>query len=330
MDSGKQRRVKAAIRGERPDRIPLSFWTHFPGIDLDAVKLAETTYNFYKCLDLDFVKNMSNGLFSIEDWGCICDFSEIARGGVAKVLKYAINTSDDWSSLRELDISQGALGRELKSLEHLLTFMKGEAPVLVTIFSPLTTAQKLCGPAFFQYLRTEPAKVREALRVIAASTARYAARAIKIGCSGVYFASQLASLDFLTERKYHEFGVYFDLEVLHALGSTAWFNVLHIHGDNIMFNLLKDYPVQAISWHVWESDPTVEAFLLATADKCIMGGLQRFHITADARTKITDDITHMVKITGGKRLLMAPGCVIRAPYDLNTLMFIRQAILRTG
>jgi uroporphyrinogen decarboxylase len=328
MDSVKHQRVKATIRGERPDRVPLSFWTHFPGIDLDAVKLAETTYNFYRRLDLDFVKNMSNGLFSIEDWGCICDFSEIARGGVAKVTKHAIETSDDWTALKDLDINQGAFGRELQSLEHLLALMNGEAPVLATVFSPLTTAQKLCGPAFFQHLRTEPEKVTEALRVIAASTARYAARAVEIGCSGVYFASQLASYDFLTQSQYREFGVRFDLQVLHALGNTAWFNVMHIHGDNIMFDLLKDYSVQAISWHVWESAPTVEAFLSATADKCIVGGLQRFHITADARTKLAEDIMHMVEITGGKRLLLAPGCVIRAPFDLNTLVFIRQAISR--
>jgi len=330
MGSIKQQRVQATIRGERPDRVPCSFWTHFPGIDLDAVKLAETTFNFYRQLDLDFVKNMSNGLFSIEDWGCICDFSEIERGGVAKVMKYAIETSDDWRALKELDINKGALGRELQSLEYLLALMKGDAPVLVTIFSPMTTAQKLCGPAFFQHLRTSPEKVIDALQVIAMSTAQYAARAVEIGCSGVYFASQLASYDLLTQREYHEFGVRFDLQVLNSLGNTAWFNVMHVHGDNIMFNLLKDYSVHAISWHVWETAPTVEAFLSASINKCIVGGLQRFHITADARNEITADISRMVEITGGKRLLLAPGCVIRSPFDMDTLIFTRQAIAHAG
>ena len=269
---------------------------------------------------------MSNGLYSIEDWGCDCDFSEIARGGVAKVIKHAIKTSDDWVLLKDLNIDQGALGRELKSLEYLVALMKGEAPVLATIFSPLTTAQKLCGPAFFQHLRTEPVKVLEGLRVITASTVKYAARAIEIGCSGIYFASQLASYDYLTQQEYQKFGVYFDLLVLNALDGAAWFNVMHIHGDNIMFNLLKDYSVPAISWHVWESAPTVETFLSITGKKCIVGGLQRYHITADARTKIVEDIVQMIRLTEGKRLFFAPGCVIRAPFDMSTLAFTREAI----
>lgn len=44
----KKERIQAAIVGEKPDKLPYSFWTHLPGIDLNPELLAEKTYEFYK------------------------------------------------------------------------------------------------------------------------------------------------------------------------------------------------------------------------------------------------------------------------------------------
>jgi uroporphyrinogen decarboxylase len=92
----KVERIKCILNGETPDRPAYSFWTHFPRTDLDARALAETSYAFYKDLDLDFIKTMPNGMFSIQDWGCTCDFSQIASGGVARVMDTVVKAPDDW------------------------------------------------------------------------------------------------------------------------------------------------------------------------------------------------------------------------------------------
>ena len=44
----KAERIRAALRGERPDRVPYALWSHFPGIDMDPEKLAEESWSFYK------------------------------------------------------------------------------------------------------------------------------------------------------------------------------------------------------------------------------------------------------------------------------------------
>lgn len=46
----KKERIQAAIAGEKPDKLPYSFWTHLPGIDLNPELLAEKTYEFYKSM----------------------------------------------------------------------------------------------------------------------------------------------------------------------------------------------------------------------------------------------------------------------------------------
>ena len=65
----KKERIQAAIAGEKPDKLPYSFWTHLPGIDLNPELLAEKTYEFYKKYDIDFIKTMNNGMYAIEDFG---------------------------------------------------------------------------------------------------------------------------------------------------------------------------------------------------------------------------------------------------------------------
>src|SRR5437868_2115772 len=116
----KLNRVQAALRGETVDRPPYGFWTHLPGIDLIPLRLAEETAAFCTRYDLDFVKSMPNGLYCVEDWGCVCDYSEIVRGGIAKVVQSPITSGYDWEKLERVDVNQGAFGRELQHLAALV------------------------------------------------------------------------------------------------------------------------------------------------------------------------------------------------------------------
>lgn len=312
-------RIQAALKGDAVDRTPYSFWTHLPGIDLDPVKLAEHTFDFYKAFDLDFVKSMANGMFSIEDFGCECDYNEIPNGGVAKLAKTVIQCADDWDAIQPLDVTKGAYGRELYSLRLLLQKVNAEAPVIATEFSPLTTAEKISGGTLLEHIKLQPGKVKYALDIIADAAIEHAKKAIELGCSGIFLASQMSSVDKTTVEIYKEFGAPYDLKVLKNLPKEAWFNVIHLHGNNVMFDIVKDYPVQAISWHVWETEPTVADFMAQAPGKCIVGGLKRFDVTNDQRDNLMETIKKMQHETNNKRLILAPGCVIRYPVNKATL-----------
>ena len=88
----KKERIEAVILGEHVDRIPYSLWSHLPGIDLDPVANAEHTYDFYKTYDVDILKTMNNGMYSVEDYGVKVDYSEIEKGGVAKSVDTPVKT----------------------------------------------------------------------------------------------------------------------------------------------------------------------------------------------------------------------------------------------
>lgn len=321
----KKERIWAAVHGETPDTLPYSFWTHLPGIDLDPEKLAEHTYEFYKTYDVDFIKTMNNGMYAIEDFGCEIDYSEIPKGGVAKVVKTPIHEAGDWLKLKPCSVEEGSLARELKGLRLLLDKVKGEeVPVIFTIFSPLTIANKLSGNTLLQYLADgHSQEVHSALKVITQTTCDMARAVLDLGADGIFFAAQSSTYDFMTVEEYRQFGVPYDLEVLQA-AEKGWMNTIHAHGVNIMFEVLKDYPVQVFNWHAWETLPAVdEAF--AMTGKCLMGGLKRADITQRDRGAIQHQIYECYRMLGGRNQILTPGCVIRYPLDKDTLTYVKQA-----
>lgn len=316
-------RVQAALNGEPTDRIPYAFWSHLPGIDLNPELLAKETLSFCNSYDIDIVKMMSNGMYPIEDFGCVCDYSEIASGGVAKVVSTPVHDYNDWSKIPNVSTDAPSLKRELTSLKNHMKLFRDRAPVLFTLFSPFTTAHKLSGGKILEHIRSgNTTLVEHALESIAQTTSSLAKKAIDFGASGVFFATQLSSYDFTTEEEYREYGTRYDLLALDG-AQKGWLNTLHIHGENIMFKLLKDYPVHVLNWHVWETEPEIQE-ARKISNKCFMGGINRKSITSGDHAALEQQINDSIKQSGGKKHILTPGCVIRYPLIPATLKYIEK------
>jgi len=318
----KYERIRAAVKKEPVDKLPYSFWTHMPGDDLVPEVIAQKTYDFYKEYDLDFIKMMNNGMYSTEDFGCEADYSEIKKGGMAKLVKTPVSCAEDWENLVQPDIHAGAYGRELRHLKLLLEKVDHEAPVLFTVFSPITTANKISLNTVKQMIREGKGElVQKGLEVITQTTCELAAEAIRLGADGIFLATQMSTYDVFEEREYREYGMPYDVRVFQAAGK-GWFNTLHAHGENIMFNLLKDYPVNVFNWHAFETFPS-PAQARDLTGQCLMGGIKRFSITNRDRNAIQEEIYNCFQQLGGRGHILTPGCVVRYPLDKETLDFVR-------
>ena len=319
----KKERIYAAVRGEKTDRLPYAIWTHLPGIDMDPERLADETYKFFKTYDTDLIKTMNNGMYAIEDFGCEIDYSQIEKGGVAKLISTPINSLDDFKKIKALDINEcKAIQRELYMLKLLLEKTKDEnVPVIFTVFSPFTTINKLCGNRILDYIKTGETKViHEALKAITDLTAKLVKKVNVSGADGIFFASQMSSYDVTDEKTFREYGEFYDRQVLKT--STGMCDTIHCHGTSIMFDILKDYPVDIFNWHAWESLPSLEE--AKATGKCIMGGLDRRDITDRNFDKIRFQIQECLKTFEKKKHILAPGCVIRYPLDQKVLSFIKK------
>jgi uroporphyrinogen decarboxylase len=99
--------------------------------------------------------------------------------------------------------------------------------------------------------------------------------------------------------------------VLEAVAGKAPFNVLHNCGDNIYFDLLADYPVEAISWAATLSgNPTLGEGKQRTR-KAVMGGVSEKTTLPDGTPEeVAAAVSRALDQTSGRRVLIAPGCSI--------------------
>jgi len=321
----KRERLEAAIRGETVDRPPVALWRHFPGCDQEPAELAASTVAFQRQYDFDFIKVTPASSFCVRDWGAE-DRWLGNQEGTREYSRYVVKSPEDWYALPDLDPEKGVLGGQLRCLELIGGAVGDLVPFIQTIFNPLSQAKNLVGKQnLAAHLRQYPDALRAGLETITVTTARFIEAASARGIAGVFFAVQHASYEILTEAEYKEFGVRYDRPLLEAAGDL-WLNVLHLHGNGVMFDLLADYPVQVVNWHDRETPPTL-AEGQGRIKGAVAGGLRQWETMLrgtpdDVRREAADAIAQ----TGGRRFILGTGCVTPITAPWANLRAARQAV----
>ena len=241
-------RIQAAIRGGKVDRVPVSFWRHFPHEDETPQGLAAAMIRWQQTFDFDLVKFMPTGTYGVHDWGVESVYGP-PRGGTRVVVKPAVTTAEQWRTLPQLDPNRGALGREVTAIRLAAAELAGSVPILQTVFSPLTTARKLAGDRIFDDMRERPEWFEAGLQVITATTIAFVRANLAAGADGIFFASQCSSRDLLSEDEYRRFGAAYDRPIVDAVRNEGKLTLLHVHGVNIFFELMAQYGAELINWH---------------------------------------------------------------------------------
>ena len=302
-------RLETILSGEKPDRPAVALWHHFPVDDQNPITLAKATESFQKQFDFDLLKVMPASSFCLKDWGAEDEW----RGnpeGTRDYTKRVITHPDDWETLPTLDPEKGHLGQQLQCLALLNETFSDHTPVLQTIFNPLSQAKNLVGPKkLLEHIRLYPDAVHSGLKTIHETTLQFIASAKKFNISGIFFAIQHASFVEMTEEEYQVFGVNYDLPLIDA-AQDLWANMVHIHGNAIMFDLISNYPVQILNWHDRETSPSLE-YGLKRFPGTVCGGIGRIDnfVLGNPKT-IRDEALKALEETEGKRLILGTGCVL--------------------
>ncbi|MCG8640297.1 MAG: hypothetical protein MI862_11190 [Desulfobacterales bacterium] len=304
----KDERIRAALDFQEVDRIPLSIWLHYPHMDQDPRSLAETQVNVLRKYDYDFIKLMPFGLYSVQDWGCKIKISGSPHDPHV-VDDYGIKDIKDWQMLEELPAIYGTWGKQLQLAQYVDRLLNGDTPFIQTVFSPLTTARKLAGDRIFKDIKHHPGIVHDALDVITTTTINFVKANIDAGVSGFFFATQCATYDLMTDETYEEFGQKYDLRVFSHFQHQTYFNVLHIHGRNTMFEKLISYPANCLNWHDRWSPPSLGEARRLT-NKCLLGGIHERNILVSETPEAVQAHVEEAVLDAGKRgFILGPGCV---------------------
>jgi uroporphyrinogen decarboxylase len=305
-------RVEAALAMGVADRPPVGAWGHTYREEWSPQDLASITIDRARQFGWDFVKFQPRASSFAEAFGSVYRSAGHRLKGPVLV-SAAVQELDDWSKVAL--VNPKALQDQVESIAMVARELGESVPVIQTVFSPITVGGYLVGKSssrVVRELRKHPELVRPALDRIAEALVDFGRRSVEAGAAGIFYAiSGYASKDAMPESVYRELVLPYDLAVLGHLPAEAWFNVVHLCGSNLNFGLARDLPVHAISWSVHNKGNPSLAEGRTISRRPVMGGLgQRASLLYGPPQEVAAEARRAVAETGGRGLLLAPGCSV--------------------
>ena len=132
--------------------------------------------------------------------------------------------------------------------------------------------------------------------------------ALEVGIAGVFYAVQQAQYGLLSEAESPTPGRKYDLQVLEA-ADKLWLNVLHLHGSDVMFHEVADYPVQVLTCTT-RRRPLDSAAGQQQFQGAVCGGLDRWRdLVRGTPDQIRARAREAIVETNGQRFVLGTGCV---------------------
>jgi uroporphyrinogen decarboxylase len=309
-------RVEAAIALGEVDRPPAGAWGHTYREEWSPEELARVTLERARRFGWDFVKFQPRASCFAEAFGM--EFKPAGHALRApKFDRGVVSSPADWAKLPTADGRTPPLADQVESIGIVARDLGPEVPVIQTLFSPLTIAGYLVGrepDVAVRHLKREPDAIRPALDRIADMVIDFGRRSVEAGAAGVFYAISggLAGRDHFTLPDYERLVLPYDLRVLGALEGAGWFNVLHLCGSNLHFELAARMPnINVVSWSIHNRGNPSLAEGREISGRAVMGGLaQRTTLARGTPEAVTKQAREALRATGGRGFFLAPGCSV--------------------
>jgi len=303
----KIQRVQAAVKGNLPDRVPASFWFHFPKEMAHGKESAKAHLDYYRQADLDFLKIMNEHPYEVD---------------------IAIKNPADWRKIRPAPLSSKFYQAQLDEIKMITDALGGDCLTTTTIFNPFSSGNHASGKLVTEHLKMDPDSVHIGLGTIAESLAEFAVACLDAGADGIYFSAQGGEADRFEEHEFLDFIKPHDLTVLNAVKDKGDFNILHICRDNIRLHLYSNYPGTVINWAA-----TAPHNIPLTAGKklfnrTILGGMDNLGVIVHGTPEaIQAEVHQVINDFGVKNLIIGADCTLPTDIDIAN---IRAAVEATA
>jgi uroporphyrinogen decarboxylase len=306
-------RVEAALAGEKPDRPPVGAWGHTYREEWSPEALARVTVERARRFGWDYVKFQPRASSFAEAFGNrYTPSNHPFRSG--PLVSQAVESLADWEQLRL--VNPKALDDQVESIAIVCRELGDRVPVIQTVFSPITVGGYLVGRdkrRVVRELRQHPELVLPALERIGDALIDFSQRSVEAGAAGIFYAiSGYASASVMPVDVYDNLLFPLDLRIVDSLPAAAWFNVLHVCGSRINLDVARRLPVQAVSWAADQAgNPSLSEGQRMLSGKAVMGGVsQRTTLLRGPQEAIKREVEEAERETGGKGLIVAPGCSV--------------------
>ncbi len=320
----KRDRFNAVLRGELPDRPPISAWRHFPDFEHGGPELlAKAMLDFQFKYDWDYIKLNPRAVYYHEAWGNEYDYTRY-NDVIPTRVKTLVQERSDLDLIAEKSGDQGVFAEMLQATRLVVEGTKGQVPVFQTVFTPIGILLNLCGMRSLGRYRESPregspvirmiqedgARVHRAMKAISRTVASYVQALSETGADGIFYAALgMARTGYFTREEWEEFVRPYDLTVLEALGPMK--SMIHTCGIYSNPEWFTDYPVDIIHWASSATgNPPLQGSGAWLKGRVPMGGVDERPFGQDK----AEEIARLAEVTlsAMKRqpFLMAPDCSV--------------------
>jgi uroporphyrinogen decarboxylase len=324
-----RQRLTKCLSGNRIDRTPVALWRHFPVEDQDPFLLAKAIVNFQQIYDFDLVKITPASSFCLLDWGVRDEWRGNSEG-TREIIDFPIKKPEDWLKLKPFQPINNHLSAQLECIKQIQSLLPKTTPVIQTIFNPLSQAKNLVGKNNLPgHIRLYPEEVKHALKVITETTINFIKSLSTFDLDGVFYAVQHAQAGLLSKAEFCEFSRPFDLAILENT-KNYWLNMLHIHGENIYFNDLSDYPCQVFNWHDQQTSPSLEE-AKSIIPGVVCGGLRQWETLVNGSPElILSEAKVAIESSKAERLILGTGCVLPITAPHSNIMAVKESVMKVA
>jgi len=283
-------RVDRVLNGEEVDRPPVTLWYHFGVQHAGGEQFAKITTAYFNYYDFDYLKVMNDYFYPPPE-------------GLD-----AVKTKDDLKRITHFDVEKCDWQHQFQALKYLSRELKDKAFFIDTVFDPWQSLRRnMAGENIEALMADEPDAMLAALDVIADNLIEYCKKSLAIGTAGI-FMSLYAGKDLITRENFLRFVKPPVMKVFAAIAGLGKMNTAHIHGEDLFFEDVLDFPVNIFNW--WDRGPKGPSlqWVKERIQGCVMGGINQKIVARTTREFLKNHVREGIELGGPTRFFLANGC----------------------
>jgi len=283
-------RVDRVLSGEEVDRPPVTLWYHFGVQHAGGEQFAGITTEYFNYYDFDYLKVMNDYFYQPPE-------------GLE-----AVKTKDDLKRIAHFDVEQSDWQQQFKALSIINDELKDKAYIIDTVFDPWQSMRRnMAGENIDALMVDEPDALLAALDIVADNLIEYCKRSLSIGSAGI-FMSLPAARELISRDNFLRFVKPPVIKVFEAIADLGKMNTAHIHGEDLYFDDVLDFPVDIFSW--WDRSPKGPSlkWVKERIKGCVMGGINQKIVARTTREFLRNHVREAIELGGKTRFFLANGC----------------------
>jgi len=283
-------RVDRVLNGEAVDRPPLTLWYHFGVQHAGGEQFAKLTLEFFNYYDFDYLKVMN-------------DYFYPPPAGLE-----AVKTQSDLKRITHFDVEKCDWQEQFRALKYINAELQGKAYFIDTVFDPWQSIRRnMAGENIEALMAAEPEAMLAALDVVADNLIAYCKKSLALGTAGI-FMSMYAGRDLISRENFLRFVKPPAMKVFAAISGLGKMNTAHIHGEDLFFEDVLDFPVNIFNW--WDRGPKGPSlqWVKERIQGCVMGGINQKIVARTTREFLRNHVKEGIELGGPTRFFLANGC----------------------